>query len=84
MWDYGLYALGFLTGGFLGIATLAVVLMYVKRGDTAGTMMYASHFDWLLRNLVGLAVAGHQRHRHVDFHRLDRRGGSGGCGCCIA
>ncbi|KDC68161.1 hypothetical protein L510_4317 [Bordetella bronchiseptica MBORD591] len=58
---YGLYALGFLTGGFLGIATLAaVVLMYVKRGDTAGTM-YASHFDWLLRTfwwaLLWLAIS---------------------------
>lgn len=46
---YGLFALGFLTSGLLGIATLAsVVLMYLKRADTAGTM-YASHFDWLLR-----------------------------------
>ena len=58
---YGLYALGFLTGGFLGIATLAaVVLMYVKRADTAGTM-YAAHFDWLLRTfwwaLLWLAIS---------------------------
>lgn len=46
---YGLYALGFLSSGFLGIATLAaVVLMYLKRTDAAGTM-YAAHFDWLLR-----------------------------------
>lgn len=46
---YGLYALGFVTAGFLGIATLAaVVLMYLKRTDAAGTM-YAAHFDWLLR-----------------------------------
>ncbi len=46
---YGLYALGFLTGGFLGVATLAaVVLMYIKRPDTVGTI-YAAHFDWLLR-----------------------------------
>ena len=46
---YGLFALGFLTSGILGIATLAaVVLLYVKRADTAGTI-YASHFDWLLR-----------------------------------
>lgn len=58
---YGLYALGFLTGGFLGVATLAaVVLMYVKRADTAGTV-YASHFDWLLRTfwwaLLWLAIS---------------------------
>jgi len=46
---YGLYALGFVTAGFLGIATLAaVVLMYLKRTDAAGTM-YAAHFDWMLR-----------------------------------
>ncbi|HEY0293722.1 MAG TPA: hypothetical protein VGC69_00145 [Bordetella sp.] len=46
---YGLFALGFLTGGILGVATLAaVVLLYVKRSDTAGTV-YAGHFDWLLR-----------------------------------
>ena len=46
---YGLYALGFLSSGFLGIATLAsVVLMYLKRADVAGTF-YAAHFDWLLR-----------------------------------
>ncbi|MDT4856012.1 DUF4870 family protein [Achromobacter agilis] len=58
---YGLYALGFLTSGFLGIATLAaVVLMYVKRSDAAGTV-YASHFDWLLRTfwwaLLWLAIS---------------------------
>ena len=46
---YGLFALGFLTSGVLGVATLAgVVLLYVKRSDTAGTI-YAGHFDWLLR-----------------------------------
>ena len=46
---YGLFALGFMTGGILCISTLAaVVLLYVKRPDTAGTI-YASHFDWLLR-----------------------------------
>ena len=58
---YGLYALGFVTGGFLGIATLAaVVLMYLKRTDAAGTM-YAAHFDWLLRTfwwaLLWLAIS---------------------------
>ncbi|AZS77697.1 MULTISPECIES: DUF4870 family protein [Achromobacter] len=46
---YGLFALGFLTSGILGIATLAaVVLMYLKRSDAAGTV-YAAHFDWMLR-----------------------------------
>lgn len=58
---YGLYALGFLTGGFLAIATLAaVVLVYVKRADAAGTF-YAAHFDWLLRTfwwaLLWLAIS---------------------------
>jgi uncharacterized membrane protein len=46
---YGLFALGFVTGGMLGVATLAgVVLIYIKRADAAGTF-YAAHFDWLLR-----------------------------------
>ncbi|CAB3734262.1 hypothetical protein LMG3458_05130 [Achromobacter deleyi] len=59
---YGLFALGFLTSGFLGIATLAaVVLMYLKRSDAAGTV-YAAHFDWLLRTfwwaLLWLAISG--------------------------
>ena len=46
---YGLFALGFLTSGFLGVATLAsVLLIYIKRADAAGTV-YARHFDWLLR-----------------------------------
>ena len=58
---YGLFALGFITSGFLGIATLAaVVLMYLKRTDAAGTM-YAAHFDWLLRTfwwmLLWLAIS---------------------------
>ncbi|MCJ9710583.1 hypothetical protein LWS69_16250, partial [Bordetella hinzii] len=44
-----------------GVATLAaVVLMYLKRSDTAGTV-YASHFDWLLRtfwwSLLWLAIS---------------------------
>jgi uncharacterized membrane protein len=46
---YGLYAIGLVTAGFLGVAILAaVVLLYLKRADTAGTV-YAPHFDWLLR-----------------------------------
>jgi len=44
---YGLFALGVLTVGLFGIAILAaMVLMYVKRADAAGTV-YALHFDWL-------------------------------------
>ncbi len=44
---YGLFAIGLLTAGFFGIASVAaVILMYVKRADAAGTL-YASHFDWL-------------------------------------
>jgi uncharacterized membrane protein len=58
---YGLYALGFLTAGFLGLATVAAaVLLYLKRADTAGTV-YAPHFDWLLRtfwwSLLWLALS---------------------------
>ena len=58
---YALYALGFLTSGFLAVATIAaVVLLYVKRQDTVGTY-YASHFDWLLRTfwwaLLWLAIS---------------------------
>jgi len=43
---YGLYAIGFITGGMGTLA--AVILAYVKRADAAGTI-YASHFDWVLR-----------------------------------
>jgi len=43
---YGLYAVGFMTGGLGTLA--AVILAYVKRGDAAGTI-YSSHFDWVLR-----------------------------------
>jgi len=46
---YALFALGVLTGGMLGIATIAaVVIIYIKRSDAAGTL-YAAHYDWLLR-----------------------------------
>ncbi|SOE47599.1 Probable transmembrane protein [plant metagenome] len=59
---YGLFALGFVTAGFLGVATLAaVVLLYLKRQDTAGTY-YSAHFDWLLATfwwgLLWLAISG--------------------------
>jgi len=58
---YALFALGFVTAGFLGLATLAaVVLIYIKRADAAGTL-YAAHFDWLLRTfwwgLLWLAIS---------------------------
>lgn len=58
---YGLFALGFVSAGLLGIATLAaVVLLYLKRQDTAGTY-YAAHFDWLLSTfwwgLLWLAIS---------------------------
>jgi uncharacterized membrane protein len=46
---YALFAIGVLTGGMLGIATVAaVVVIYIKRSEAAGTL-YAAHFDWLLR-----------------------------------
>jgi len=46
---YGLFALGLISGGLLGVATLAgVVALYLKR-DGAATTPYAAHFDWLWR-----------------------------------
>lgn len=46
---YGLFALGLLSAGFFGVATIAaIVLAYLKRGDAAGTV-YANHFDWVIR-----------------------------------
>lgn len=46
---YGLFALGLVSGGFLGLATIAaVVVAYLKRGDATGTM-YAGHFDWIIK-----------------------------------
>jgi len=46
---YGLFAIGLLSGGLLGVSMLAgVVLLYLKRDDAA-TTPYADHFDWLLR-----------------------------------
>src|SRR5690606_35764569 len=46
---YGLFALGLLSAGFFGIATIAgIVLAYLKRGDAAGTV-YAHHFDWVIK-----------------------------------
>ena len=46
---YGLFAFSLLTAGIFGVAAIAaIVLIYVKRSDAAGTL-YAAHFDWLLR-----------------------------------
>jgi len=58
---YGLFALGVLTAGLFGVATLAaVVLAYAKRPDAAGTMYY-THLDWLLATfwwgLLWLAIS---------------------------
>lgn len=45
---YGLFAVGILSMGTFGAATVAaVILLFVKRADVAGTV-YALHFDWLL------------------------------------
>lgn len=42
---YGLYALSWLTGIS---AIIAIIVNYLKRDDTAGTI-YASHFTWQIR-----------------------------------
>jgi len=45
---YGLFALGLVSAGFFGVATIAaIVLAYLKRSDAAGTI-YAPHFDWVI------------------------------------
>lgn len=49
---YGLFALGFLTSGLFAFATIAaVIIVYVKRPDAAGTI-YATHFDWLMATFL--------------------------------
>jgi uncharacterized membrane protein len=58
---YGLFAVGLLSGGIFGIATIAaMVLLYLKRPEAAGTV-YASHFDWLMQTfwwgLLALAIS---------------------------
>ena len=58
---YALFALGYLTAGVFGFATIAaVILMYIKRSDVAGTY-YAIHFDWLMKtffwSLLWLAIS---------------------------
>lgn len=46
---YGLFALGLISAGFFGVATIAaIVLAYLKRGDAAGTL-YATHIDWVIK-----------------------------------
>ena len=45
---YGLFAIGILSMGMFGAAAVAaVILLFVKRADVAGTV-YALHFDWML------------------------------------
>jgi uncharacterized membrane protein len=45
---YGLFAVGILSMGAFGAAAVAaVILLFVKRADAAGTV-YALHFDWML------------------------------------
>ena len=45
---YGLFAIGILSMGMFGAAAVAaVILLFVKRADAAGTV-YALHFDWML------------------------------------
>ncbi len=43
---YALYALSYLTAGMSALA--AIIINYIKREDTAGTL-YASHFTWQIR-----------------------------------
>lgn len=49
---YGLFALGFVTSGLFTFATLAaVIIIYIKRADAAGTV-YATHFDWIVNTFM--------------------------------
>ena len=49
---YGLFALGFVTSGLFTFATLAaIIIIYIKRADAAGTV-YAPHFDWLISTFL--------------------------------
>jgi len=43
---YALYAIHWVTGGIT--APIAIIVNYVKRDDTRGTL-YASHFAWQIR-----------------------------------
>ena len=52
MITYGLFALGYVTSGLFTFATLAaIIIIYIKRGDAAGTV-YATHFDWLIATFL--------------------------------
>ncbi|AOJ61387.1 hypothetical protein WI80_12120 [Burkholderia ubonensis] len=51
---YGLYAVHWLTGGITGL--IAIIINYVKRGDTAGTP-YADHFEWQIRTFWRALIA---------------------------
>ncbi|KVP62150.1 DUF4870 family protein [Burkholderia ubonensis] len=51
---YGLYAVHWLTGGVTGL--IAIIINYVKRGDTAGTP-YADHFEWQVRTFWRALIA---------------------------
>ena len=59
---YGLFAIGLLSVGVFGAASVAaIVLLYVKRADAAGTV-YAVHFDWMMQTfwwgVLALVVSG--------------------------
>lgn len=52
--SYLLYALGFVYGVS---AIIAVILIYIKKDEAAGTL-FESHFNWLIKTFwVGLALA---------------------------
>jgi len=52
MITYGLFALGYVTSGLFTFATLAaIIIIYIKRADAAGTV-YATHFDWLVATFL--------------------------------
>lgn len=49
---YALFGLGFITSGLFAFAPIAAVMMiYIKRPDAAGTY-YAAHFDWLIATFL--------------------------------
>jgi len=48
-WMYGLFFVGVASGGLLGLASVAaIVLAYLKRDELIATV-YASHADWIIR-----------------------------------
>jgi uncharacterized membrane protein len=52
MITYGLFALGYVTSGLFTFATLAaIIIIYIKRPDAAGTF-YSTHFDWLIATFL--------------------------------